>query len=370
MSYRPTDRISSLKWGTIVVLISALATLLFTCVSYTVATLAHDPAPLSFLLVWHGTKFYLWASCSPLIVMLARRWPMDRSQWPRRLLLHLALALLWSLVITTAFVTVIVAYSPWKPVFSGFAEALQNWSIPFSWGVLIYWSILLATNAIDNNTRCRREKLRNSQVQTALAQAQLQALRLQLEPHFLFNTLHSISDLVLQDAEKAVEMIARLGDFLRFTLDGPKEEIISLRQELEFVRSYLEVEQVRFHDQLEISIAAEPQTYAARVPNLILQPIVENAVQHGIRAQRGHGRIHIATERRGDRLHITVQDNGPGIEKNGAARRDGLGLANTRARLTQLYAEEQSLEFSKEPPQSGTLISLTIPFTVGELPSR
>jgi len=233
--------------------------------------------------------------------------------------------------------------------------------------VLIYWAVLLATSAHDNYRRYRSEQLLGVHLQALLAEAQLRSLRMQLQPHFLFNTLHSLSDLVLEDGQAAVRMITKLGDFLRLTIEGPGDQIITLRQELEFARSYLEIEQVRFHDRLKILITAEPETYAAQVPNFVLQPIVENAVRHGISTRIGAGRITINAKRSASQLQITVEDDGPGPPAPRQGRNDGVGLANVRARLRQLYGVEQSLELmGLKQGKGGTIVSLNIPFIVSK----
>jgi LytS/YehU family sensor histidine kinase len=189
-----------------------------------------------------------------------------------------------------------------------------------------------------------------------------------LQPHFLFNALHSLSDLVLEDSQAAVRMITKLGDFLRLTLESPGDQIVPLRQELAFARSYLDIQRVRFQDRLKIVIAAEPETYAAQVPNFVLQPIVENAIKHGLASRMGAGCIAIKAKRRLDQLEITVEDDGPGPESDGQSESEHVGLGNVRARLRQLYGTEQSLELTRlNHEKSGAIVSLKIPFTTSKL---
>jgi sensor histidine kinase YesM len=321
---------------------------------------------------WHATKFCLWAAVSPAIIALSRRYPIDRTTWFRPAALHFFAAILCSLVVTTLFITCLwILPSLHRGLFSSVADAIQNGAVAFSWGVLIYWAVLLATTSLDNYRRYRSEQLRGLRLQALLAEAQLRTLRMQLQPHFLFNTLHSLSDLVLEDAQSAVRMITKLGDFLRLTIEGPREQIISLRQELEFARSYLEIEQVRFHDRLKIVIAAEPETYAAQVPNFVLQPIVENAVRHGISTRIGTGCIAISARRTANRLQITVEDDGPGLLSRRQLQNEGIGLTNVRARLRQLYGAEQSLELmGSRQGKGGTTVFLNIPFIVSKPAQR
>ena len=349
-------------------IILAVAILFFTGVAYVSALSGPGPSPASYMFFWHATKFCIWAAVSPLIIALSRRYPIDQTAWIRPATLHFFAALLFSSIVTTLFITCLwILPSLHRGLFASTADAIQNGCVAFSWGVLIYWAVLLATTALDNYRRYRSEQLRGVHLQALLAQAQLHTLRMQLQPHFLFNTLHSLSDLVLEDAQAAVRMITKLGDFLRLTIEGPADQIISLSQELEFARSYLEIERVRFHDRLKILIMAEPETYAAQVPNFVLQPIVENAVRHGISTRIGAGRIVISAKRSANQLQITVEDDGPGPPSRGQVQDEGVGLSNVRARLRQLYGVEQSLELrGLSHGNGGTIVSLNIPFMVSK----
>jgi LytS/YehU family sensor histidine kinase len=185
---------------------------------------------------------------------------------------------------------------------------------------------------------------------------------MQLQPHFLFNTLHSINDLVLEDPEAATKMITRLGDFLRITLEGPAASTIPLQQELEFLNHYLEIEKLRFQDRLRIEIEVEQDVLSAQVPNFILQPLVENALRHGVSTRLGSSCITVKAKRYGGRLDLSVQDNGPGFADQNSPRKNGLGLANTRRRLQYLYGDEQSLSVRGDG-NSGASVSVSIPFT-------
>jgi LytS/YehU family sensor histidine kinase len=224
--------------------------------------------------------------------------------------------------------------------------------------LLVYWIIVLISHASDYYARLREGELRASQ-------AQLQALKMQLHPHFLFNALNSISALVRKDPEAADRMIARLGDFLRLTLEASATQEVLLRQELEFLDCYLEIERVRYHDRLTTRLDIDPQTLNCRVPNLILQPIVENAIRHGIAPRATPGHIEILAEQADGSLRIQVRDNGPGLppNHNGAAAqglREGLGLANTRARLAQLYGTSHRFELQNDA-RGGLVVTLELP---------
>jgi two-component system LytT family sensor kinase len=191
----------------------------------------------------------------------------------------------------------------------------------------------------------------------------LQALKMQLHPHFLFNALHSISALVHSDPDAADKMIARLGDFLRLTLDSAAAQEVPLRQELEFLNCYLDIERTRFRDRLTTEIHADPQVLDCRVPNLILQPIVENAIRHGVSQRAAHGHVEVRAARAGQALRLEVRDNGRGLPEGadaGRAKQGGVGLANTRARLQQLYGGDYRFEL-QNAPAGGAVVTLELP---------
>jgi len=189
----------------------------------------------------------------------------------------------------------------------------------------------------------------------------LQALKIQIHPHFLFNTLNSIAALLHKDVEAADQMIARLGDFLRLTLKSSDAQIVDFEQELEFLKCYLDIEHIRFQDRLTVEMDIDPDALTAMVPNLILQPIVENAVRHGVARQTAPGHIIIRARCQGDRLIMTVEDNGPGLKAN--SNGSGIGLRNTRARLEQFYGTDFSFDIANSA-QHGASVTLDVPAIV------
>jgi LytS/YehU family sensor histidine kinase len=193
-----------------------------------------------------------------------------------------------------------------------------------------------------------------------LAEAKLQALQMQLNPHFLFNTLHSISALMHRDVEAADRMIVLLSDLLRRALDGTKEHEVPLAQELDLLDRYLEIERTRFGDRLSVEVDIAPETLTARVPNLILQPLVENAIKHGIERVAGPRKIQLQAQRRAGRLILAVSDDGAGLATGGAVR-EGIGLSNTRARLQELYGQDQQLALTARAG-GGLTVTLELPF--------
>jgi sensor histidine kinase YesM len=318
------------------------------------------------MLVWELPYWFLWAALAPLIFRITRRYPFDRSRWLRNSIIHIAACLLLSFVHRAIYLVLgwllhVAVYQQ----FSSIPQLYQSdifFNLPT--GFMSYGTFMLISNVVDYYRRYQKEELLASRLKTELVQAQLEALKMQLHPHFLFNTLNSISALLDEDVEAADEMLARLGDFLRLTLENSGAQQVTLQEELEFLRCYLEIERVRFHDRLTVSIEIEPETLDARVPNLILQPIVENAIRHGIVARAAAGRIEIRSSLRGDKLRLQVKDNGPGLsstQDSGSKLRGGFGIANTRARLEQLYGASHRLEMS-DAIEGGLEVTLEIPF--------
>ncbi|HKG13255.1 MAG TPA: histidine kinase [Pyrinomonadaceae bacterium] len=310
-------------------------------------------------LAWQMSATLVFAVSTPVVLWLARRYPFGRAAWRRALGVHLlagtAISAVW------AACHILLDFS--------FGSGLQNLdpaNLPriiffnLDKELLVYWIIVVVSHAVDYYQRYREGELRASQ-------AQLQALKMQLHPHFLFNALHSISALVHSDPEAADKMIARLGDFLRLTLDTAAAQEVPLRQEIEFLNCYLEIERIRFRDRLTTRLDVDPQALECRVPNLILQPIVENAIRHGVAPRSAPGRVEIHAERKGGSLRLQVKDNGRGIQEAAACstKGGGVGLSNTRARLQQLYGGAFVFEIENDPA-GGAVVTLEIPFRAPE----
>lgn len=325
---------------------------------------SYEEHPLSIAqALWRGLVFYLlWVVSSPLIARLGRM-RFARDHWSDSLLLHLPAGTLFSL----AHLLLYVLITSWLDgaVPQDFDELLAQFQpvflSSFAWWSLVYWTILVASYAFDFYERYQAGLLRATQLEAQLAQAELEALKMQLHPHFLFNTLNSIAALLHEDAEKADRMIARLGDFLRLTLQSSGTHEVTLKEELKFLEYYLAIERLRFTDRLTTSIEVEPEALETRVPNLILQPIVENAIRHGVALVDRPGELTIRARRAGGRLRLEIEDNGPGVERAGAgAPGNGLGLANTRARLEGLYGADHRLELAPGA-RGGLLVRIEIP---------
>jgi two-component system, LytTR family, sensor kinase len=315
---------------------------------------------------------YVWAALTPLVLFLAKRYPIVRERWLRNLLVHLLASVVIGFGTRVLHDLLFIQFiSDPKRTF-WLAKLLLNVYLIFDYGAMIYWLIVLVSFVFDYYRRYRGGEIRATRLEAQLAHAQLHALKMQLQPHFLFNTLHSISALVYKDAEAADKMIARLGDFLRLTLENGGSQEVSLQQELEFLKCYLEIERIRFRDRLTVRFRIEPQTLDARLPNLILQPIVENAIKHGIAPHTGPGQIEIEASRLNGLLHVQVTDNGPGLADNGdhgKILKEGVGLANTQARLQQLYGNDHRLDLANTT-RGGLSVILEIPFKRETLPAN
>jgi two-component sensor histidine kinase len=311
-------------------------------------------------------SWYAWALLTPLIVRLGRCFRFEgRAAW-RSVVVHgVASAVLASVQAGLRFLLLLgaeVAFdaSSWT------ARALLDEALPWIVSAalpapIIYWSILGIWSFIDTSHRLHERELQTSQLQTQLANAQLDVLRMQLNPHFLFNTLNAVTTLMHRDVDAAEQMVVRLGELLRATLESSGVHRVPLRHELATVQRYLEIEKIRFAGRLETRVEIEPEVRDALVPNLILQPLVENSIKHGIRPLAGTGRISIRARRDSGRLAIDVEDNGVGLGSGqDDARSTGVGLLNTRQRLQNLYGSYYDLGVG-DAPDGGTLVALRIP---------
>jgi LytS/YehU family sensor histidine kinase len=227
--------------------------------------------------------------------------------------------------------------------------------------LLTYFAILGGAYAFDYHDRLGERELRASRLETQLARARLDALRMQLNPHFLFNALHAVTAQVRAGrGPAAVTMLGGLGDLLRYALDTDGEPLVPLWRELAFLDRYLDIERVRFADRLRVEVNVPAELREGWVPPLLLQPLVENAVRHGIAPREGPGRIEVAAERMDDRLALTVRDDGVGLGA-GSVPGTGVGLANARARLAELYGDGWELEVA-DRAGGGVEVRVTIPW--------
>ena len=308
----------------------------------------------------------IWIPATPIVLALGRRFPVERGTWWRVLPVHLAACVLISLGHAAFASYVNKSLSPFGPPRQprSFLEMLSGRAMSqFHLDLLIDGATLGVSYAVSYYFRYREREFRASQLETQLAQAQLQTLKMQLQPHFLFNTLNGIAGLVRDSRNKAaVDMLAGLSDLLRYTLENAGKQQVPLKEELEFLELYLDIQQMRFSDRLKVEMHIDPEVLDAQVPNLILQPLVENAIRHGVSRRAGSGVVGVSAQRENGSLRIRIYDDGIGLRRDdGAATVEGVGLSNTRARLAQLYGERQRFSIA-EREGGGVEASLVIPF--------
>jgi two-component system, LytTR family, sensor kinase len=310
-------------------------------------------------------QFYLWAMLSPLVFRFSRHFPIElRPLNVRNLLLYFPAIISFAGIHQVIHLAVLWSIIPrWRQKYPALIDCYRAYfAFGFYIDLIIALLIVIAVHALLYYQSFRASELAQSSLKAQLAQAQLRALKMQLHPHFLFNTLHSISSLVLEDAPKANSMIARLGDFLRLTVDNSEQQLVTLKEETEFLRCYLDIEQVRFGDRLTVAFELEPQTLSAQVPHLILQPVVENAIQHAIAPRAAQGHINIEAKRLNSLLRVAISDNGPGITSNAhSLGKKCVGLSNVRSRLQQIYGPDFRFELMNAG-DGGLTVVIEIPF--------
>jgi two-component system LytT family sensor kinase len=334
--------------------------------------------PMSFTsaLSLEASDILPYAPLTPFVFAFAIRYPIRKNNWAIRSLLYLSVAL----VFAAAHIALksMTPYAFWDPHYrqcrSGIWDSHTH-TFGVQWSALAeqfltslfndiadtFIPIVLAAHAVSYNRTIRERELREVRLEGQLARSRLQALKNQLQPHFLFNTLHSISSLMLTDVRAADRMMSRLGDLLRMSLESAETQITTLSREVEFSNCYLEIEKVRFAEKLNVTLDISPETLDASVPHLLLQPLVDNAVKHGISKLPDGGEIRIASKRQAGQLQIEISDNGPGLSKKGTVPSTGLGLRITRERLESLYGQDQKLDLLNLP-DGGTMAHVRIPF--------
>ncbi len=307
-------------------------------------------------------QYETWGLLSLGTLRLARRFPLGGWRTWRSWLLHFGTSIAFTFIalfITRmAFAYLVEGRLPaWfsPEMGAGFRRILSNY---FHYSLLTYWIVVGIHHAFQVYERAKARELQASQLETQLSKAQLQALRMQLQPHFLFNTLHAVTALMRRDVNAAEKMLARLSELLRLSLDQNGHQEVSLRQELAILEKYLEIERIRFQGRLHIDLEIPPELLTAQVPAFLLQPLVENALKHALAPQIEGGRLLVRAERRDHELFLEVQDDGAGLPRQG--HRPGVGTSNTRSRLERLYGTHQSFELI--PLEKGTIARVRLPF--------
>jgi two-component system LytT family sensor kinase len=307
------------------------------------------PALLAVFVNW-----YLWAALAPAVFWLGRRFEINRTTWRQAVPIHIIAGITMSgiKILLRVWIGQILPFIPTS-------KPLGVFSSQFHDGVLAYWLILGAWHAATFYQRYVQRERTALQLESRLAQAQLEVLRTQLHPHFLFNTLHAISVLVREHSNDAADrMITLLSDLLRMTLENAGAQEVTLAQELEVLERYLEIQKTRFGERLHVAYEIDQQNLDALVPNLMLQPLVENAIRHGISQRAEGGSIEISAAAEGSWLNVRVRDDGPGLPAG--VFQEGLGLMNTRARLEHLYGPDHNFVLTARPG-GGLTVGFTIP---------
>ncbi len=323
----------------------------FSAAAYADYTYRDYDVSWSELLVRALADWWPWVVVGPGVLLLGEAVRFERRRWYVALLVHLPASVVFGAVTLIIKVTVLKAIYDTDGIRAGMGQLAQS--------ILLYWAFVGAVHGLEFQRRYRERALRASQLESQLAHSKLQALRMQLHPHFLFNTLHAVSTLMHRDVDAAERMITRLSDLLRLAIEDDDAHTVPLGRELDFLRRYLDIEAIRFGDRLVVTFDVDPHLLDALVPHLILQPLVENAVRHGISARSAAGAITVSATRDEGDLCIEVTDDGPGFP-TGEPPPFGVGLANTAARLHELYGDDHGLAFTSGPG-GGAGVRLSLP---------
>jgi two-component sensor histidine kinase len=356
----------------IVVGSTMLASVFSTALAYQ-ASVADGQSPRLWLLALLNSTFWFgWALLAAPLAALVRRFRLDRGL-AAAIPAHV-IGVLTAAVTHIALTTSARTFSVWRLI-QGDPEKVaafgwaQEWMrlFPVQVTLLIDWELAIGAGVVALShaffyyRESQQRAIRTAQLETRLVESQLRMLQHQLQPHFLFNTLHAISALMHRDVRAADRVLTQLSDLLRLTLDQVAKPEIRLADEVQFLEKYLQIEQVRLGDRLTVQIDLEPQTLDAMVPTLLLQPLAENAIKHGIAPHVGAGRVRVTARRDGDMLTLMVDDTGPGpSDRAFAALSTGIGVANTRARLTHQFGPAFRFEFQRQP--DGFRVLVSIPF--------
>jgi signal transduction histidine kinase len=305
---------------------------------------------------------YAWALITPGVLWLAARFPLERPGLAKAVVAHAAGGAVAVSLNLGAFALVAPLLGVQSAARGGFATFTTLLVSSALLDLLVYWVLVGGAQLVRVSRAARERERRALQLEARLSEARLLALRAQLQPHFLFNTLNTVSVLMREDVDAADRVLVLLSGLLRKTLDRSEAHEVPLRDEIAFLETYLEIERTRFADRLSYRVDVDPEALDARVPSLILQPLVENAIRHGVARRATPGCVEISARRRGSAVALTVRDDGPGMAEGAEA---GVGLSNTRSRLEQLYGGEHTFDLASGEA-GGLVVSLAIPFTAAE----
>jgi len=304
----------------------------------------------------------LWALLAPLVLWLWGRIPLSRGHWVGGVACHLA----FSFAIMAGYYLVRIFYYMIRdrdPLSDFWLVAGRSFFGRNIIDMVYYWAVIALGYVGQLYKRNKREEIRAAQLESRLIEAELQALKHQLHPHFLFNTMNTIAVLVREERnQEAVQLLARFSSLLRTLLDNTRVQEVTLREELDFLERYMEIQKMRFSDRLNFLVTVEPAALDARIPNLILQPLVENAVLHGLAQKADPGTVEVRGRVTAGRLHLEVRDDGPGYVTHGREGvPEGIGLSNTRERLARTYGNQHQMVIQSEKGH-GVVVSLVLPY--------
>ncbi len=353
-----------LKKVSLVFSIFILISFIFGTETYYVYSLYGKPDTYFEVIRWYLISWTLFAAYTPLIIYLSKKYPVAgiheaKGNLFQSILVHFAAGVILSLIksVINYQIRILITRCPWEYDFF-LLEIFKQ----LTFNLLIYCGIATICHMVNFWRITREYKIKTSEMETQLAKAQLAVLKVQLHPHFLFNTLHAISALVYKDPASADKMISKLSELLRLTLDKSKLQEVSLKEELDFLNLYLEIEKTRFRDRLTIETRIENGTHNAVIPSLLLQPLVENAIRHGLSPKVEGGNLEICTTREFDKMIITIKDDGIGFDAaENSAGFKGFGLENTQKRLEQLYGKNHRFDI-ENIDTGGTCVTIEIPF--------
>lgn len=314
-------------------------------------------------LPWELAFSIVWIPATPLVLALSRRFTVSKKSTFKNGTILFVAGMLLSFLLCFGHAVVLYLISPDAKSFN-VERILYSFFYNIDNMLVVYWALVILQQALTYYGDIQEKEIKASHLETQLAQAQMQALKMQLQPHFLFNTLNAIVTLVHKNPEQAEEMIVRLSNFLRLTLDASGKQMVTLQEELSFVKTYLEIEKVRFEGKLSFYEQIPPELLNAQVPLLLLQPLIENAVKHGISKYISASVLELHACTFNGSLKISIKDDGAPVEVVTASlRKEGIGFANTRARLESLYGKNATLETAPNSPH-GFIATVTLPLTI------
>lgn len=365
MHYRTNDA-TPIRFRVILVVATAL-TIFSTMMSWqlTRGESGKQPPYVEIALL-NGFYWYVWALLAPAIIWIANRLRIERQTWYRSVFIHV----LAGMAFAEIHIVAQEGFRRWLAVYNGRTIAMPFlWRLKaamiqyMDWEMMTYWAIIGLAFAVMYYREAQDRTVAAAKLETKLLETQLQTLQSQLHPHFLFNTLHAISSLMHSNVDQADRMLSRLAELLRMTLDNVGQQEVPLKDELDFLGRYLQIEQTRFRDRLTVKFDVQPESLDGLVPWMLLQPLVENSIKHGIAPKPGPGTIEVLTRRENDRLVLEIKDDGMGLNQDAlTALQSGIGLSTTRARLQHLFGRDYQFEFHRQSNLKGVTVKVVLPW--------